>query len=108
MSKIKLLAWCDTPTGFTGFGRVAKEVLRTLYDTGQYDITIVGINQIETTYDTKKYPYEIIGNLDIISGEQLGLAELNRQIRTGKYDILFSINNLSNTATNASSMVFSF
>jgi glycosyltransferase involved in cell wall biosynthesis len=47
--KIKMLTWSDGPTTSTGFGRVAREVLKALYATGLYDITSMGINFLGTT-----------------------------------------------------------
>lgn len=44
MSKLKLVAWSDSPICNSGFGRVAREVLKNLYATGKYDITSIGIN----------------------------------------------------------------
>jgi glycosyltransferase involved in cell wall biosynthesis len=48
-NKMKLLAWSDSPLVDTGFGRVAREVLKSLYATGKYDITHIGINYFGLT-----------------------------------------------------------
>lgn len=40
----KLLAFCDSPTAPTGFGKVAKEILGRVSDLYDVDITIWGIN----------------------------------------------------------------
>lgn len=40
----KLLAFCDSPTAPTGFGKVAKEILGMVHDKYDVDITIWGIN----------------------------------------------------------------
>ena len=42
--KIKVLAYCDSPTCATGFGTVSRNVLSGLYNTGRYSIDILGIN----------------------------------------------------------------
>jgi len=42
--KLKILAYCDSPTVATGFGTVAKNIFTGLYETGKYDIDIFAIN----------------------------------------------------------------
>lgn len=42
--KIKVLTWSDGPTVTTGFARVTREVLKSIYSTGKYEITSIGIN----------------------------------------------------------------
>ena len=54
--KIKLLFFGDTPSGNTGFSTVSKNILKRLYATGKYDITVVGINYFGDPHDL---PYKI-------------------------------------------------
>ena len=42
--KVKLLYYGDSPTATTGFGKVAKEILLRLKETGKYEIVCLGIN----------------------------------------------------------------
>ena len=42
--KIRVVAYCDAPPCATGFSTVSYNVLKGLYDTGEYDITVLGIN----------------------------------------------------------------
>jgi D-inositol-3-phosphate glycosyltransferase len=44
MAKIRLLWYGDSPACTTGFGRVAQGVLENLYQTGRYEISVLGIN----------------------------------------------------------------
>lgn len=48
-NKLKVLAYSDGPTTTTGFGRVAREVLKSVHSTGKYDITSIGINYFGIT-----------------------------------------------------------
>jgi len=52
--KPRLFVWCDTPTVATGFGIVAKNLLRDLHK--KYEVDILGINyQGDEKYDTNKW-----------------------------------------------------
>ncbi|MFA7101545.1 MAG: hypothetical protein WC196_07500, partial [Bacilli bacterium] len=42
--KIKLLWVGDSPAVSTGFGRVAQGILESLYQTGRYSVSVLGIN----------------------------------------------------------------
>ena len=42
--KIRILFYGDSPTCATGFGTVARNILMGLYNTGRYEIDILGIN----------------------------------------------------------------
>lgn len=44
MNKIKLLHMADSPAQSTGFSRVSQGILESLYRTGMYDISMLGIN----------------------------------------------------------------
>jgi len=54
--KIKVLAYCDSPTCATGFGTVARNILEGLFRTGRYQIDILGIN---FWGDPHNFPYRI-------------------------------------------------
>ena len=54
--KIKVLAYCDSPTCATGFGTVSRNILTGLYNTGRYDIDILGINYWGEPHD---FPFRI-------------------------------------------------
>ena len=90
--KIKILALCDSPTCATGFAQVSRNILRMLYETGKYDIDVIGINHDGNPYDRDKFPYRIWpaqnhlipdAKYHDLFGRQLYLDKLG----TGTYDL---------------------
>jgi len=57
--KLKILAYCDSPTVATGFSTVAANIFTGLYNTGKYDIDIFGIN----FWGDHKIPYTKMFNI---------------------------------------------
>lgn len=57
--KIKVLVLADSPTVSTGFGVLSRNLLKELYNTGNYDFTVIGINFRGGWYDQNKFPYKI-------------------------------------------------
>ena len=89
----------DSPTVSTGFAQVSKNVLRKLYDTGKYDITVVGINYhgTLTKEQMEKHPYTFIPAMPAGYQDPYGRGKVV-QILTGNdreirppFDILFTI-----------------
>ena len=91
-NKIKVLTWSDAVFSTTGFGTVSKYILKALHESGLYDIDQLGINFFDPFYDKKVYPYNITpARLDDPNdpyGNQMFLQALG----TGKYDLVFIIN----------------
>lgn len=54
--KIRVFAYCDSPTCATGFGTVSRNIFEGLYNTGRYDIDVFGINYWG---DPHNFPYRI-------------------------------------------------
>jgi glycosyltransferase involved in cell wall biosynthesis len=54
--KVKVLAYCDSPTCATGFATVSRNIFEGLYRTGRYEIDICGINYWG---DPHGFPYRI-------------------------------------------------
>ena len=54
--KIRILAYCDSPTCATGFGTVSRNIFEGLYNTGRYEIDVLGIN---FWGDPHNFPYRI-------------------------------------------------
>ena len=44
LPKIKVLAYCDSPTCATGFGTVSRNIFEGLQNTGRYQVDVLGIN----------------------------------------------------------------
>jgi len=88
--KIKLLFFGDSPTCSTGFGTVAKNILKRLHDTGKYDITVVGINFFGDPHDL---PYKIYPAIYNKQNDVYGRQRLLDLLRNTKYDfdILFTL-----------------
>lgn len=84
--KIKVLAYCDSPTCATGFGTVARNIFEALHKTGRYEIDILGINYWG---DPHQFPYRIWPTG--VNGERdpYGRKKVAGMIPQMKYDILF-------------------
>jgi glycosyltransferase involved in cell wall biosynthesis len=84
--KIKVLAYCDSPTCATGFATVSRNILTGLYKTGKYSIDILGINYWG---DPHEFPFRIwpIG----FNGENdpYGRKKAFGMIQQMDFDILF-------------------
>lgn len=92
--KIQVLVWADSPAVITGFGIVCKNILKPLWDTGLYDFTIIGINQIDY-YDRILFPYKIYHAENNPTGGQLGGQRIPEFLAKGKYDIVLTFQDLS-------------
>lgn len=53
----RLLWWGDSPTAATGFGTVSRNILAAIHATGEWDITVRGVNFYGQRHN---YPYEIL------------------------------------------------
>jgi D-inositol-3-phosphate glycosyltransferase len=97
MNKIPVLCFLDSPTVETGFGQVAKQILKNLQNTNKYEFTVWGINYFNQPYDQESFPYRILksacrdesGKVDVY-----GFEELEKMILSGNYKILFTLNDL--------------
>lgn len=84
--KIKVLAYCDSPTCATGFGTVARNIFEALYKTGRYDIDILGINYWG---DPHQFPYRIWPTGVNQDRDPYGRKKVAAMIPQMQYDILF-------------------
>lgn len=84
--KIKVLAYCDSPTCATGFGTVSRNIFEGLYSTGRYDIDILGINYWG---DPHNFPYRIwpVGTNN--ERDPYGRRKVCGMIPNMDFDILF-------------------
>lgn len=92
IEKYKMLVWSDAAVATTGFGTVAKHIMKALYNTGRYEIDQLGINYFGDFYDRNEYPYSIspakLANPSDPYGNQMLLNALGQK----EYDVLFVIN----------------
>ena len=95
----KLLVMSDSPTITSGFAKVAYHILRALYATGKYEITVLGCGYEGDGYDRKKFPYEIITaanpSVNPQYNDYFGRQKALNMLGTGEYDIFFSIQDMS-------------
>lgn len=55
----KLLLYGDSPIATTGLGQLHRVLLKALYETGEWEIDVVGLNHNSTYYEPSVYPYRI-------------------------------------------------
>jgi glycosyltransferase involved in cell wall biosynthesis len=87
--KVKVLAYCDSPTCSTGFGIVSQHVLKALQDTGRYQIDVLGINYLGQFHNL---PYTISPARLLDPSDPYGRAMFERAIRTKEYDVIWILN----------------
>lgn len=85
----KILWWGDSPTSTTGFGVVAKNILKPLRN---LEVDIVGINFSGVFPDKKEFPYNIIPATMGNKEDPYGNALLLHSLKQKKYDLLFVLN----------------
>jgi len=84
--KIKVLAYCDSPTCATGFGTVSRNIFEALHRTGKYDIDILGIN---FWGDPHGFPYRIWPTGINSDKDPYGRKKVVSMIANMEFDILF-------------------
>lgn len=84
--KIKVLAYCDSPTCATGFGTVSRNIFEALYKTGKYSIDIIGINYWG---DPHNFPYRIWPAGTNPEKDPYGRQKAINMIPNMDFDILF-------------------
>ena len=77
MSEILQVLWySDTPTCATGFGQVAKNLLKALHATGKYHFDVIGINHGGHPYSHVEFPFSV----EAKCSEGLNLLETYNQV----------------------------
>ena len=86
--KTKVIFYGDSPTCATGFGQVSRNILPALYNSGRYDVDILGINYWGDPHDYpfKIWPMAVNGQRDPYGRQRLQQHLLDPNL---KYDILF-------------------
>ena len=90
--KKHILVWSDSCVATTGFGIVAKHILRALYDTGLYDIDQLAINHFDLFYDKEEAPYRLIPARMNSANDPYGGQNFVDAVNHGDYGIVFIIN----------------
>jgi glycosyltransferase involved in cell wall biosynthesis len=84
--KIKVLAYCDSPTCATGFGTVSRNIFEGLTKTGRYQVDVLGINYWG---DPHEFPYRIWPTGTNAQKDPYGRKKICSMIPQMEYDILF-------------------
>jgi glycosyltransferase involved in cell wall biosynthesis len=86
LPKIKVLAYCDSPTCATGFGTVSRNIFEGLQKTGRYQVEVLGINYWG---DPHEFPYRIWPTGTNAQKDPYGRKKICGMIPQMEYDILF-------------------
>lgn len=86
LPKIKVLAYCDSPTCATGFGTVSRNIFEGLQNTGRYQVDVLGINYWG---DPHNFPYRIWPTGTNAQKDPYGRKKICSMIPQMEYDILF-------------------
>lgn len=86
LPKIKVLAYCDSPTCATGFGTVSRNIFEGLHNTGRYQIDVLGINYWG---DPHNFPYRIWPTGTNAQKDPYGRKKICSMLPQMEYDILF-------------------
>ena len=102
--KLKLIAYCDSPVCFSGFGQVSRNILGLLHETGLFDITCFGINH---RYDDDNFgnrlktdlPYPVLqasylSKEDLKKGYEvdlLGRSKMMKLLYDHDFDVFWSV-----------------
>lgn len=86
LPKIKVLAYCDSPTCATGFGTVSRNIFEGLTATNRYQVDVLGINYWG---DPHQFPYRIWPTGTNAQKDPYGRKKVCGMIPQMEYDILF-------------------
>jgi len=86
LPKIRVLAYCDSPTCATGFGTVSRNIFEGLQATGRYQVDVLGINYWG---DPHQFPYRIWPTGTNAQKDPYGRKKICSMIPQMEYDILF-------------------
>jgi len=91
---IKLLAFCDDPSVFTGFGRVTDHVLKPLADSGEYEIILCALNYSGDMRDPDRYPYWYFAPYLSEPASLYGTHRINELVARVEPDVVWLFNDL--------------
>jgi glycosyltransferase involved in cell wall biosynthesis len=88
LQKIRILAWCDSPTAPTGFGRSAKHVLHALHAAG-HEITQLAVNHDPAAPDSAAIPWRVLSPTDR-ARDPYGLMDLQQILQQSRFDVFWT------------------
>jgi len=86
--KIRLVYYGDAPSVATGFGKVSKNILGPLYQTGKYEIFCFGVNYMGVPHP---FPFQIYPMLPNPQGDPYGREKVKQIIPQMEFDLLFML-----------------
>lgn len=92
--KKKILCWADSALAGTGFGVVAKNILFSLYNTGQYHIDHLAINCNGDFYTSNQIPWQMQPARLLDPRDPHGMKMFSQIVNSRHYDIVLIINDL--------------
>jgi len=92
MTKKKVLCWSDSASSYTGFGVVSKYVLKTLHDTGKYEIFQLAINFPTRFIDTDDVPWQQMSTKLLDPTDPYGKKMFLRNVSEGDFDFIWILN----------------
>jgi len=92
MEKYNVLVWSDSVTARTGFGNVARNILKHVYSTGLFEFDQFAINFFGDFYNREEFPYQIVPAILKDSKDPYGSKAFLEFAQSGKYDVIFIIN----------------
>jgi D-inositol-3-phosphate glycosyltransferase len=90
-NKKRILSWCDGHVA-TGFGIVAKNVLKALWDTGLYDIDQLAINYHGDFVDKNIEPWQLVPARTYDQNDPYGNKMFIKTVREREYDYIWIMN----------------
>lgn len=92
MNKIKCLCWADSPTAFTGFGTVARNILSAIHSSGKYEIHQFAINFDGSFVDRDKFPWQLNPARLMNPEDPYGKEMFLKIVAQEDYDIIWILN----------------
>ena len=90
---MKLLAFCDDPSGATGFSRQARNILTRFHKQG-FEIAVIGINRVDESplkpFEDDRMPFKVFrANIQARGDDQEGRNLLMQVFNKLSPDVLF-------------------
>ncbi len=87
--KKRLLAWSDSPALPSGMGKITRNVLQALHQTGEYEIEQIAINHLGSFLDTSEIPWQVQSAGAKNPNDALGQSLFLDALRDRHYDLVW-------------------
>ncbi len=85
----RMLAWSDSGTIFTGFGKITNYVLQALIKELDFEVDQVGVSYFGEFYDPEEYPWRISSANSRDPRDPSGKGLFLHSLKTGNYDYVW-------------------